>query len=185
MNTELFFCRLTAKGCDVRRLTDNPAWDEQAIFTPDMKDVIFMSTRDRPGFYNTFSTLAQDLGLPTDFDNYLVLPIFEAGFLQPFAQETTDLYDLNLATGSVRRLTNDGDDGWIIPEFTWDSTNSYLFWTELRIPNGLRVPLPIDVSRQLQHTQEYLGNPVLPTVGSNRLELLPIEKRTRVGRFVR
>ena len=48
------------------------------------------------------------------------------------AQEATDLYQLDLATGNVRRLTTDGDDGWIIPEFTWDPTNSYVLWTESR-----------------------------------------------------
>jgi hypothetical protein len=185
MNTELFFCRLTVRGCVVTRLTDDPAWDEQAIFTPDMKDVIFMSTRDHPGFYNTYSTLAQDAGAPSDADNYLVLPIFEAGFEQPVAQETTDLYDLDVATGSVRRLTHDGDDGWVIPEFTWDPTRSYLFWTELRIPDGLRVPLPLDVPRQTAQTQQYLANPVLPPVGFNHLQPLPIEQRTRTGRFAR
>src|SRR4051794_21018598 len=40
MNLELWYCRLThdadgkVTGCDSQRLTDNPAWDEQAIFTP-------------------------------------------------------------------------------------------------------------------------------------------------------
>ena len=43
-------------------------------------------------------------------------------------------------SGNLRRLTTDGNDGWIIPEFTWDPTNSYLFWTESRFPDGMRVP---------------------------------------------
>jgi hypothetical protein len=46
-------------ACDVRRLTDDAAWDEQAIFTPDMKDVIFMSSRARPGFFNTWAQAAR------------------------------------------------------------------------------------------------------------------------------
>ena len=65
MNTELFFCKLTATGCEVAQLTDNAAWDEQAIFTPDGKDVIFMSSRDRPGFFNSFVELHAGGGPPT------------------------------------------------------------------------------------------------------------------------
>ena len=56
-NLELFYCRLVDSGrrCQSKRLTHSPDWDEQAIFTPDMKNVIFMSTRDHPGFFNTFA----------------------------------------------------------------------------------------------------------------------------------
>ncbi|HEX3796773.1 MAG TPA: hypothetical protein VHV57_19930 [Acidimicrobiales bacterium] len=134
MDTELLFCRLTAAGCQVTQLTDSPSWNEQAVFTPDGKDVIFMSSRDHPGLFNTFAALAQDANLSTSVDNILALPIFEAAYEQPVAQESTDLYELDLATGSVRRLTTDGDDGWVTPEFTWYPTGGYLVWTEIRFP---------------------------------------------------
>lgn len=52
LNPELFFCRLDdpARGaCRPQRLTRNPAWDEQAVFTPDMRSIVFMSTRGHPG----------------------------------------------------------------------------------------------------------------------------------------
>ena len=52
VNPELFFCRLrdpARDDCQPVRLTTNPAWDEQAIFTPDMSRIIFMSSRDLPG----------------------------------------------------------------------------------------------------------------------------------------
>ena len=62
------------------------------------------------------------------------------------AEETTDLYQLDLATGATRRLTHEGDDGWIIPEFTWDPDNRYLFWTEQKVPDRARVPLPFDAA---------------------------------------
>lgn len=185
MDTELFFCRLTAKGCQVRQLTDEPAWNEQAIFTPDSKSVIFMSSRDHPGAFNTFATLAKDAGLTADEDYLLTLPVFEAAYFQPVMQESTDLYQLDLATGAVRRLTHDGDDGWIIPEFTWDPKNRYLFWTEQRFPDGMRVQAPIDVQRQLAQEQEFLSNPpsVDPgSVGPNNA-VIPLEARTRVLRF--
>jgi Tol biopolymer transport system component len=189
MNTELFFCRLPKSGpCEVTRLTDNPAWDEQALFTPDMKDVIFMSSRDHPGFYNTFTQIAQDLGLPNSIDNFLVLPIFELGFLQPLAQERTDLYELELKTGAVRRLTSDGNDGWITPEFTWDPSNRQLFWTENRIPPGLAVPLPLDLANQLRDTVAFLLHPQLDPLqvlssGNVLNSLLQVQQRTRVAWF--
>src|SRR5205085_455999 len=71
MDTELFFCRLTASGCQVSQLTNVPAWNEQAIFTPDMSSVIFMSSRDHPGLFNTFSVLTRDAGLTADADYLL------------------------------------------------------------------------------------------------------------------
>jgi Tol biopolymer transport system component len=186
LNLELFFCRLIEDGtaCDVTRLTDNPAWDEQALFTPDMKSVIFMSTRDHPGFFNTFAQLSDAAGLTTDEDYLLILPLFEVGFLQPIAAEATDLYELNLETGAVRRLTTTGDDGWIVPEFTFDPTNKFMMWTEARYPDGLRMPLPPDPVKDIQELAEYLQGvepPPAPTPGA--LEVLPIERRTQIGRF--
>ncbi|HEY3844872.1 MAG TPA: hypothetical protein VGL48_16600 [Acidimicrobiales bacterium] len=187
MDTELFFCRLTASGCAVTQLTDNASWNEQAIFTPDGKDVIFMSSRDHPGFFNTFVQLTKDAGLSTDADYLLTLEIFEAAYEQPVAQEVTDLYELDLGTGSVRRLTTDGDDGWIIPEFTWYPGHPYLVWTETRFPPGVRVPLPLNVTQQLEATAKLLFHfPLrsirLPT--TNALQpSLPLQMRTRVLRF--
>jgi Tol biopolymer transport system component len=185
MNTELFFCRLSATGCSVTQLTNNPSWNEQAIFTPDGKDVIFMSSRDHPGFCNGFMGLAKVLGLPTDVDYLLTLPIFEACFLQPAAQEATDLYELDLQTGSLRRLTTEGDQGWIIPEFTWNPSHTFLMWTEARFVDGLRFPLPLNLIQQLMQTVQFLRNP--PSIGvdpGNLLQLgLPLEHRTRVLTF--
>jgi Tol biopolymer transport system component len=187
MDTELFFCRLTAAGCQVTQLTDNASWNEQALFTPDGKDVIFMSSRDHPGAFNTFAQLAQDAGLSTDEDYLLTLEIFEAAYEQPVAQESTDLYELDLATGSVRRLTTDGDDGFIIPEFSWDPTGSFLIWTEARFPPGLRVPLPLNPTLQLAQTAQFLEHPPLSSFHlstSNALQpSLPLQSRTRILRF--
>ena len=189
MNTELFFCRLTPTGCESTRLTDDPGWDEQALFTPDMQDVIFMSSRDHPGLYNSASSLAQDLQLTTAADYILALPVFEAGFEQPLAPEATDLYELHLATGAVRRLTHDGDDHWIIPEFSWDPSHTVLFWTELRFHPGARVSLPLDPGSQLADEVDLLLHPPpLPIDTNNPLgnllqPQLPIDSRTRVGTF--
>jgi Tol biopolymer transport system component len=185
MDTQLFFCKLTADGCKVRQLTDTATWNEQALFTPDMKSVIFMSSRDHPGFFNTFASLAQAAGLTTSADYLLTLPVFEAAYFQPVAQEATDLYQLDLASGNVRRLTHDGDNGWIIPEIAWDPTNSYVLWTESRFPDGMRVPTPVDVQRQLEQENQFLSHPPTPDAGSigPNNAVIPLEQRTRVLRF--
>ncbi len=187
-NPELFYCRLTRSGCAVTRLTHDPAWDEQALFTPDGKDVIFMSSRDHPGFFNSYAELAEALGLPNDYDYILILPLFEAGFLQPVGQEATDLYELDLKTGSVRRLTTDGDDGWITPEFTWDPSGSYLMWTENRFPDGYRYPLPPDPAGYLSSLAQLLQNPPNPggSITQNGVGAapVPVEQRTRIGVFL-
>jgi Tol biopolymer transport system component len=184
---QLFFCRLTATGCQVTRLSDSAAWDEQALFTPDGKDVIFMSSRDRPGVFNSWATVAQDLGLTNDEDYLLILPLFEAGFLQPVGQETTDLYDLHLATGSVRRLSTDGNDGWITPEFTWDPTGKFMMWTENRFRDGLQYQFPPDQTRYLQQLADLVSNPPVPGVDAtpNGVGVAPIQvdQRTRIGVF--
>jgi Tol biopolymer transport system component len=185
MDTELFFCRLTASGCQDTQLTDTPTWNEQALFTPDGRDVIFMSSRDHPGFFNTFAELAKDAGLTTDEDYLLTLPVFEAAFLQPVAEEKTDLYELDLATKAVRRLTTDGDDGWIIPEFAWDPAGKRLWWTENRLPSDARVDLPLDPVTQLQKAAQLLQSPPAPDVShASALDvLLPVEQRTRILQF--
>ena len=182
---QLFFCRLTAKGCRTRQLTDFPAWNEQAVFTPDMKSVLFMSSRDHPGFFNTWADVAQAAGLTTDEDYLLILPVFEAAFLQPVAEEATDLYQLDLATGSVRRITTDGNDAWIIPEFTWDPGYKHLWFTENRLPPGTRVGLPLDPVKQLKLTQQLLEHPPTPDAGHVLVldAALPIEQRTRILEF--
>jgi hypothetical protein len=188
-NPELFFCRLVSHdtACRVRQLTHNPAWDEQALFTPDMKDVIFMSSRAQPGLFNTWSQTAQTLGLPNNADWIGILPLFELGFLQPVGQESTDLYELDLATGSVRRLSNDGGSGWITPEFTWDPKNRFLMWTENRFPDGYRYPLPPSATDYLSSLETLLSHPSVPSTDINPngvgVAPVPVQQRTEIGVF--
>jgi hypothetical protein len=171
------------------RLTNSPSWDEQAIFTPNSRDVIFMSSRDHPGFFNTWASTVRTLGLPNDYDYLLILPLFEAGFLQPVGQEATDLYEIPLAhPEQVRRLTHDGDEGWITPEFTWDPTNSFMMWTENRLPDGYRYDEPVELAKYAAEMQALLSNPPGPgivDVGQNGVGVapLPLEQRTQLGAF--
>src|SRR5262249_843580 len=78
IHRELSFCRLRnpERGeCQPERLTHDPAWDEQAIFTPDMSRIIFMSSRNLPGAQNDWAQVATLLDLPADFDYALILPV--------------------------------------------------------------------------------------------------------------
>jgi WD40 repeat protein len=151
INPELFFCRLPdpAYGaCHPVRLTRDPAWDEQAIFTPDMARVIFMSSRGLPGAHNDWAQVATFLQLPADFDHVLVLPVFSDSYLQPVLQQATDLWETTLRwnaahtrfkAGPLRRLTTTGEDGWVIPEFAWDPAGKRLLWTQNKFPATRRV----------------------------------------------
>jgi hypothetical protein len=185
----LYFCRLVDhdNACHSTQLTHDPSWDEQALFTPNMKDVIFMSSRDQPGLFNTWAQTAQTLGLPNNFDWLGIAPLFEMGYLQPIGQETTDLYELDLATGSVRRLTYDGRHGWVTPEFTWDPKDKFLVWTESRIPNGYRYPFPPSVTEYAQAVREALKHPYIPngdlSPSGEGVAPLPIQQRTQIAMF--
>jgi hypothetical protein len=151
VNPELFFCRLRDPArdeCRPVRLTVDPAWDEQAIFTPDMSRIIFMSSRDLPGAHNDWAVAARLLGLPADYDHVLILLVFSDSFLQPVLQQPTDLWEMKLRwngsrtrfkPGPLRRLTQTGEQGWVIPEFTWDPTGKRLLWTQNKFPDAFRV----------------------------------------------
>jgi hypothetical protein len=186
LNLELFWCHLPATGeCTPERLTDNPAWDEQAVFTPDQKNVIWMSTRDHPSLWNTWANASWSAGLPPDADYLTILPLFEVGFLQPLLPASNDLYELNLATRAVRRLTTDGNDGWITPEFAWDKGGRRLLWTELKYRDGVRVPMPVDPVKQTHDLIGLAQDPPKPgagdthPAGQNSL----LVRRTRIGQF--
>lgn len=151
INPELFFCRLAdrdAGACRRTRLTDDPAWDEQAIFTPDMNHVLFMSSRRLPGAHNDWARVATLLGLPAAYDYQLILMVFSESFLQPVFQQATDLWELSLEwnrsrtlfrPGTLRRLTRSGEDGWVIPEFAWDPAGQRLLWSEAKFAPARRV----------------------------------------------
>ena len=130
LNSELYFLRLYGRGASpshprATHLTDgSPGWDEQAVFTPDMKDVIWMSSRDTPSWYQNVVTAAQTTGYDPPFENEVVGPFFVLTVLDP--KFRTDLYELDLSTRAVRRLTALDE---VIPEFYFDPTGTTLLWT--------------------------------------------------------
>jgi hypothetical protein len=130
LNSELYFMRLYGRGASPARpqithLTDgSPGWDEQAVFTPDMKDVIWMSSRASPTWYQTVVTAAQQAGYDPAFENEVVGPFFVLTVLDP--KFRTDLFELDLATGATRRLT---DLHQVVPEFYFSPAGTELIWT--------------------------------------------------------
>ncbi len=193
INNELFFCRLAnvaTSECDPVRLTHHPYWDEQAIFTPDMERIIFMSTRDHPGAFNDYEAVAQLLGLPADYDYILILPVFEVGFLQPVFEQANDLYDFPVrytggevsGAGPVRRLTRSGDHGWVKPEFAFDDAGKRLLWTQVRIHEGVRIDQRFDAIAELRQLVAFLQDPSAATQSQLGIGV-PTQKMTLIGRF--
>jgi len=193
INPELFFCRLAdpANGiCRRVRLTHDPAWDEQAIFTPDMNRILFMSSRNLPGAHNDWAQVATLLGIPAAFDYELILLVFSDSFLQPILQQSTDLYEITLRwnrsrtlfkPGTVRRLTETGVDGWVIPEFAWDPSGQRLLWTQNRYSSSRRVDqacvqrrMRADIIRRLSGVDSLAQIPfdVVPQIHASASSLL-------------
>ncbi len=126
LNSELYLVRLGGHGASAWvHLTDgNPGWDEQAAFTPDGRDVIWMSSRGSPTWAQTVVTAARSIGYDPPMENEVFGPFFILTILDPAFR--TDLYELDLATGSVRRLTSLDT---VIPEFAFDPGGTRLLWT--------------------------------------------------------
>jgi WD40 repeat protein len=204
INPELFFCRLAspARGaCRPQRLTRNAAWDEQAVFTPDMKRILFMSSRTLPGAFNDWSIVSRILDLPARYDFALVLKVFSQSFLQPNLQQATDLWEMTLRwnrrhtrfrqRGRLRRLTTSGRDGWIIPEFAWDPPGRRLLWTQNKLDPQIRQVdfvrgLRRDIIRRLARIDDVteLGAPlsqVLAKIRTDAMRLLDDPSRAENG----
>ncbi len=138
MHLELYYMRLYGRGASpqhplVTHLTDDdPAYEEQALFTPDMRDVIVMTSRARPGtWYQTAITAALWTGFDAADPGSAGTPMFLADFSDPGF--TADLYMVDLATGAVRRLT---DFGRVIPEFAWNFDDTRLLWSDNARPDS-------------------------------------------------
>jgi hypothetical protein len=131
MHLELYFMRLFGRGASlahplVTHLTGNdPAYEEQAVFTPDMREVIVMTSRAVPGtWYQTIITAAQWLKFDAPDPGSAGTPMFLADFSDP--KFTADLWMVDLATGATRQLTNFRK---VIPEFGWNSNYTRMLWS--------------------------------------------------------
>jgi Tol biopolymer transport system component len=134
MHQQLYFMRLYGRGASpahprVTLLSDEaPVYQEQAIFTPDMRDVIFMSNRNSPAgsWYNQVIAAAQAVKFDAPFPGSVGGPQFLADFSDP--DFTSDLYMVDVRTRALRQLTDFHN---VIPEFDWNRGYTKLLWTAL------------------------------------------------------
>jgi hypothetical protein len=133
---QLYYMRLYGRGASpahprVTQISDDlPVYQEQAVFTPDMRTVIMMSDRGSPqqSWYDLVVAAAQR----TRFDAPDTGSTGTLQFLADFSGQDfhSDLYAVDVATGATRRLTNFRDA--VVPEFFWNRGFTQLLWTAAR-----------------------------------------------------
>ena len=132
MNQQLYFMRLYGRGASpahprVTELSDNlPVYQEQAAFTPDMRDVIFMTNRNSPigSWYDEVIAAAQRTGFDAPDPGSTGTVQFLADFSDPNFR--SDLYMLDVRTHDLRELTDFHN---VVPEFNWNRNYSKLLWS--------------------------------------------------------
>lgn len=132
MHQEIYFMRLYGRGASparpmVTQLTDDlPVYQEQAAFTPDMRDVLFMSNRNTPdgSWYDQVIAAAQRTGFDAPGAGSTGTLQFLADFSDPNFR--SDLYMLDVGTHDLRQLTDFHN---IVPEFHFDSGYTRVLWS--------------------------------------------------------
>lgn len=130
-NARVYYMRLYGRGASPRhpRVTligDNePVYQEQAIFTPDMRTVLEMSNRgaSNRSWYDLVATAAQRTGFDAPDTGSTGTLQFLADFLGP--EFRADLYAVDVRTGAFRRLTHLNR---VIPEFYWNHDATRIIW---------------------------------------------------------
>ena len=121
---QLYYMRLYGRGASPAhpRVTeisdDTPAYNEQAIFTPDMKTVIMMSNRSSP--QSSWYDLIVSAAMRTGFDAPNTGSTQTLQFLSDFigSDFNSNLYAVDVRTKAIRQLTNFADS--VVPEFYWN-----------------------------------------------------------------
>ncbi len=130
---QLYYMRLYGRGASlehprVTQISDNlPAYQEQSIFTPDMKTVIMMS--DRNDTQQSWYDLIVAAAMRTNFDAPDTGTSQTLQFLSDFTGRGgfhSDLYAVDVKSKAIRRLTNFGPS--IIPEFFWNRSYTEIIW---------------------------------------------------------
>lgn len=131
-NARVYYMRLYGRGASpahprVTPVVDNtPAYEEQAVFTPDMRAVIMMSNRGATlgSWYDAVAAAAQRTGFDAPDTGATQTLQFLADFNGP--DFSSDLFIVDGATGAIRRLTTLGQ---VVPEFYWNAGNTKMLWT--------------------------------------------------------
>lgn len=132
MHQQLYFMRLYGPGASPARprvtllSDDTPAYQEQAVFTPDMREVIFRSNRNAAAgsWYDLVIAAAQRTAFDAPFPGAAGTVQFLADFSDPNFR--SDLFMLDVRTHDLRELTDFHN---VIPEFHWDHRYSRLLWS--------------------------------------------------------
>jgi hypothetical protein len=124
---QLYFMRLYGRGASpsnpqVTQISDDtPAYQEQAIFTPDMKTVIMMSNRAAP--QGSWYDLIVSAAMRTGYDALNTGTTQTLQFLSDFIGPDfySNLYAVDVRTKAIRQLTSFHG---VVPEFYWDEGHS-------------------------------------------------------------
>ena len=133
MHQELYFMRVYGPGVSpasprVTLITDDlPVYQEQATFTPDMREVIFMTNRNAAdgSWYDAVIAAAQRTGFDAPLAGSAGAPQFLSDFTDPNFR--SDLYMVDVQTHDLRDLTHFPSD--VIPEFNWNAGHTELIWS--------------------------------------------------------
>jgi hypothetical protein len=125
-NMQVYYMRIKGPGASideprvVQLSDDMPAYEEQAVFTPDMRTVIMMSNRSHttpPSWANLIVAAAQRTKYDPPSTGSSQTLQFLADFI-PVDHFNADLYAVDVATKAIRQLTS--IPGGVVPEFFWD-----------------------------------------------------------------
>jgi hypothetical protein len=130
-NMRVYYMRLSGDGASpsnpqVTLIGDNtPVYQEQAIFTPDMRTVLLMSNRGSTvgSWYGVIAAAAQRTGFDAPDTGSTQTLQFLADFDGPDFH--SDLYAVDVDTGAYRRLTQLDR---VIPEFFWNHDYTKIIW---------------------------------------------------------
>ena len=131
-NMRIYYMRLYGKGASpahprVTRIGDNaPFYEEQSVFTPDMRTVIMMSNRAATlgSWYGLVAAAAQRSAFDAPNTGTTQTLQFLADFNGPDFR--SDLFAVDTRTKATRRLTFQNN---VVPEFYWNHGYTKILWS--------------------------------------------------------